>query len=80
MSDTMRIMQDNKHYKAEKQGAFWDFVTRDPGDYKGKHSMDNYCGDDVVWMGCRVCRDALGLSDPPRRVVSDPQNLNYPSL
>jgi len=32
------MMRDNKHCKAEKLNGFWDFVTRDPGDYVGRHN------------------------------------------
>lgn len=31
------MMNDNKHYKAEKINGFWSFVIKDPGDYVGKH-------------------------------------------
>lgn len=34
------MMNDNKHYKAEKIDGFWDFVTRDPGDYDGTHRKE----------------------------------------
>ena len=32
-----KVMQDNKHYRAEKINGTWDFVTKDPGDYVGQH-------------------------------------------
>lgn len=33
------MMNDNKHYKAEKVNGFWDFVYRDPPEnYQAKHN------------------------------------------
>lgn len=46
-------MQDNRHYQAAKIDGFWDFVTRDPGDYQGRHRL----GTAVYqpWAGCALC-------------------------
>lgn len=51
------MMADNKHYKAEKVGAFWKFVEKFPlPDYVGKHRVfDSVHGSDQVWMGCSTC-------------------------
>lgn len=57
---TDRIMQDNKHYKADRIDGFWDFVTRDPGDYVGRHRDDaEYPGPNVIHMGCGFCVASL---------------------
>lgn len=49
----MRFMADNKHYRAAKIDGFWDFVTRDPGDYRGRHRLgDAAC---PLWAGCALC-------------------------
>jgi len=53
-----RFMQDNKHYRAEKFGAFWDFVQRDPGDYVGRHRFKQG-GEHQLWMGCVLCVSSL---------------------
>lgn len=55
-----RIMQDNKHYQAAKIDGFWDFVTRDPGDYQGRHALipGNQHGNQL-WMGCTLCIDCM---------------------
>lgn len=55
---TDRIMQDNKHYQAAKINGFWDFVTRDPGDYQGRHVLRSK-NHDQLWMGCILCVTCL---------------------
>lgn len=61
--DEMRMMQDNKHYKAEKTKGFWSFVTRDPGDYQGRHRLGgHYDASYGIWLGCDICRETLGLA------------------
>jgi hypothetical protein len=52
------MMRDNKHYQAAKIDGFWDFVTRDPGDYQGRHALQNQ-KPNQVWMGCSTCRYSL---------------------
>lgn len=56
---TDRIMQDNKHYQAAKIDGFWDFVTRDPGDYTGRHRLDSSQDKHQLWLGCNLCADSL---------------------
>lgn len=56
-----RIMQDNRHYQAAKIDGFWDFVTRDPGDYDGLHRLDPKAGGHQLWLGsgsngCSICK------------------------
>ena len=43
------MMNDNKHYKAEKRNGFCDFVYRDPGDYVGVH-RDGPGRHPVAWL------------------------------
>lgn len=52
-------MQDNRHYKAAKIDGFWDFVTRDPGEYVGKHRLYPNKDQHQLWLGCSVCADGL---------------------
>ena len=58
---TDRIMQDNLHYQAAKIDGFWDFVTRDPGDYTGRHQLDPKADSHQLWLGsgsngCVLCK------------------------
>ena len=55
--EELRMMQDNKHYQAAKIDGFWDFVTRDPGDYVARHSTLNSRrhGKGIISMGCSIC-------------------------
>jgi hypothetical protein len=55
-----------------------------PEGYIGKHAFwndhDRIGQNNVIWLGCKMCREQLGMSDPPRKVVSDPKNWHEPSL
>lgn len=55
----MKMFQDNKHYQAAKIDGFWDFVTRDPGGYVGKHRLDPKQDQHQLWLGCSICLDGL---------------------
>jgi hypothetical protein len=61
-----RMMQDNRHYKAEKVGGFWQFVTKNPPeDYEAKHRpkfhglrgpvMDKKGNLKELMMNCKYC-------------------------
>lgn len=51
-------MRDNKHYQSTKVDGFWDFVTRDPGDYAGRHRLDGRLSHQV-WTGCQTCMERI---------------------
>lgn len=53
-----RFMRDNKHYQSTKVDGFWDFVTRDPGDYAGRHRLDGRLSHQV-WTGCQTCMERI---------------------
>jgi len=66
-SEHDRIMQDNKHYKAEKVGGFWQFVEKfPPANYEGRHRVklhgsngpvtDRKGNPKEVMMNCVYCR------------------------
>lgn len=54
-------MRDNRHYKAEKRNGFWDFVIQDPGDYIGRHRLDEGRGHKAgqIWLSCSICLEGL---------------------
>ena len=54
----------NRHAKCEKVDGFLDVVTRDPGDYRGRHQLDPVDKSHQLWFGtpengCSICRSAL---------------------
>lgn len=59
MTKIDRIMQDNKHYQAAKIDGFWNFVTRDPGDYVGRHRLYPNRDRHQLWLGCSTCVEGL---------------------
>ncbi len=54
----------NRHAKCAKIDGFWDAVTRDPGDYRGRHRLDPVGKSHQLWFGtpdngCVICRQNL---------------------
>ena len=51
-------MLNNRHAQCAKIDGFWDAVTRDPGDYQGRHRLDPTVGHQL-WLGCVLCKAQL---------------------
>jgi len=54
-------MLNNRHAQTAKIDGFWDAVTRDPGDYVGRHQLNSKAGSHQLWLGsgpdgCVLCR------------------------
>lgn len=61
------LINVNRHAKCAKIDGFWDVVTRDPGDYQGRHQLDPLTKPHQLWFGtldngCPICRSALHSS------------------
>lgn len=82
----------NKHYMQASAGMIIPgyngpvlFGEKDPGDYVGKHRFyndhDRIGQNGVIWLGCRLCCKAIGLSYPAASVPSGRDRYwNEPAL